>query len=267
MSEQEHRDAWAALGVRADVPHPARVYNYLLGGEDNFAADREAAEMSLRYQPEIRDSALGNRRFLRRAVRVMGDAGIRQFLDVGCGLPSSPNTHELVPGARVAYVDLDPVATARARELLADDELTLVVDADLRHTAAVLTAAAELLDFSRPTGLLLVACLHNIPDADDPAGIVARYLPALAPGSYLAISHVTSEFAPGPMSAITEQYAQRGVTFVGRSREAIAGMFNGCDLLDPGVAQISRWRPDAADPDPAPERVWGYAGVARLRPS
>src|SRR5579863_366522 len=109
MSEQEHRDAWAALGVREDVPHPARVYNYLLGGTDNFAADREAAEMSLRFQPEIRDSARGNRRFLRRAVRVMGDAGIRQFLDVGCGLPSSPNTHELVPGARVAYVDLDPV--------------------------------------------------------------------------------------------------------------------------------------------------------------
>jgi SAM-dependent methyltransferase len=271
MSEQEQRDAWLALGARTDIPHPARVYNYLLGGTDHFPADREAAEMSLRLTPEMRDSALANRAFLARAVGTLRDLGVRQFLDVGCGLPASPNTHEVGRAgglhARVCYVDVDPVATARARALLAEDPATAVVEADLREVGTVLHAAGKVLDFGQPVGLLFVACLHNIADADDPAGIVGRYLTALAPGSYLVISHVTDEFAPDRMHATTEQYAQRGATFIGRSKAAIGAMFNDRHLLDPGVARISYWRPEGGVPAPNADQVWGFAGVARVLPA
>jgi S-adenosyl methyltransferase len=203
QDEQERRDRWKALGIRTDSPYPARVYDYLLGGKDNFAADREMAELSLRVMPEVRDSARANRRFLIRAVRF------------------------------------------------------------LRDVDHVLAAAGELLDFGKPVGLLFVASLHNIPDADDPAGIVARYLTALAPGSYLAISHVTDEFAPERMHAVTAEYQRRGTTFIGRGKAAIRRMFNGRELVDPGLVVMSHWRPDDSRPDYDPDRVWGYCGVAR----
>jgi SAM-dependent methyltransferase len=265
---QEKQDAWTSLGVRTDIPHPARVYNYLLGGKDNFAADRDAAEMSLALLPEVRDSALGNRRFLGRAVAFLRDQGIRQFLDIGTGLPISPNTHEIAqqghPDARVVYVDNDPVVFMRAEVLMADDKTISVIRADLRDTDTVLATAGKHLDLTRPVALMFVASLHNIPDADDPAGLVARYLAALAPGSYLVISHVTDEFAPEQMHAVTEQYAQRDAVFIGRSRDAITAMFNGRKLLDPGVVQISYWRPHEGQPEHNANRVWGFAGVAQL---
>jgi hypothetical protein len=271
MAEADARealDSWTALGVRTDVPHPARVYNYLLGGHDNFAADRDAAEISLRLLPEIRDSARGNRSFLARAVRFLRDAGIRQFLDIGTGLPISPNTHEIAkdgyPDARVVYVDVDPVVHLRATTLLAGRQSVAAILADMRDVDATLAAAGQTLDLSRPVGLMFVASLHNIPDSGDPAGLVARYLAALAPGSHLVISHVTDEFAPDQMHAVTAQYAERGVVFVGRSREAITEMFNGREVLDPGVVRLSYWRPDGGQPEPGADQVWGYAGVARL---
>jgi hypothetical protein len=271
MAEDDARealDSWASLGVRTDIPHPARVYNYLLGGRDNFAADRDAAEISLRLLPEIGDSARGNRGFLARAVRFLRDAGIRQFLDIGTGLPISPNTHEIArdgcPDARVVYADVDPVVHLRATTVLADNPAVTAILGDMRDVDSTLAAAARTLDLSRPVGLMFVASLHNIPDADDPAGLVARYLAALAPGSYLVISHVTDEFAPEKMHAVTDQYAERGVVFVGRSREAITMMFNGREILDPGVVQLSYWRPEAGRPEPGADRVWGYAGVARV---
>jgi SAM-dependent methyltransferase len=182
-------------------------------------------------------------------------------------LPTSPNTYEIAqaghPDARVVYVDNDPVVFLHAESLMADNQTTTVVRADLRNVEEVLAATGKLLDFTKPVGLLFLACLHNIPDHDDPAGIVARYLAALAPGSYLVISHVTDELDPG-MHAITAEYANRGTVFVGRSKEDIERMFNGAELIDPGVVIFSYWRPDSSQPDFNADQVWGYGGVARV---
>jgi hypothetical protein len=266
LDEQALHESWVAMGIRTDMPHPARVYNYLLGGKDHFAADREAAEMSLSVMPEIRDSARGNRRFLARAVRFLsGEARIRQFLDIGTGLPASPNTHELAgPKSQVVYVDNDPVVFMRARELMAGHKSAVSVAADMRDVDEVLSTAGKVLDFSQPVGLLFVASLHNIPDTDDPPGLVARYLAPLPPGSHVVISHVTGDFAPAQMAEVTASYAARGVTFVGRTREQITQLFNGREIVSPGVVQLPYWRPDDADPDSNPDRIAAYAGVARV---
>jgi hypothetical protein len=271
MAEQEERerlDRWKTLGIRTDIAHPARVYNYLLGGKDNFAVDREAAKASLRVMPEIADSARGNRKFLGRVVQFLRDSGIRQFLDIGTGLPVSPNTPEIAqnchPDARVVYVDNDPVVFLHAESLMADNNTTTVVRADMRDVDEVLAAAMKHLDFAQPVALLFIASLHNIPDQDDPAGLVARYLDTLAPGSYLTISHVTGDFAPAKQDAVTAESGKRGATFVGRTKDTIGLMFNGNELVEPGLVQISYWRPDGGEPDPNADRVWGYCGVARI---
>jgi hypothetical protein len=249
-------------------PHPARVHDYLLGGKDNFAVDREAAEVSLAISPEIRPSARANRQFLVRAVRFLSDQGIRQFLDIETGLPTSPTTFEVAQAghrdARVVGVDNDPVVIGHAESLMAGNQSTTAVLADLRNVDEVLAAAGKLLDFTRPVGLLFVACLHNIPDHDDQAGIVARYLTALGPGSYLVISHVTDELDPDRMHAIPAEYAKRGAVFVGRSKAAIQRMFNGAELVDPGLGLSSYWRPDGGQQDYDRGHVWGYSGVAEL---
>ena len=267
QDDQERHDRWKAMGIRTDIPHPARVYDYLLGGKDNFAVDREAAEMSLKISPEIRHSARANRQFLVRAVRFLRDNGIRQFLDIGTGLPTSPNTYEVAqaghPDARVVYVDNDPVVFLHAESLMADNQTTTVVRADLRNVDEVLAATGKLLDLTKPVGLLFLACLHNIPDHDDPAGIVARYLTALAPGSYLVISHVTDELDPDRMHAITAEYAKRGTVFIGRSKETIQRMFNDTELVDPGVVLFSYWRPDRGHLDHNADQV---LGLRRRRP-
>jgi SAM-dependent methyltransferase len=234
-------------------------------GNDNFAADREAADLSLAVMPEVRDSARGNRLFLERAVKFLRDVGLRQFLDIGTGLPVTPNTHEIAGDeARVVYVDNDPVVFTRASALMADNKSVVSVAADLRDVEEVLAAAGKLLDFTQPVALLFIASLHNIPDADDPAGIVRNYLAALAPGSYVVISHVTGDFAPEQMAQVTASYAERGAVFIGRTRAQVAAMFNGLELVDPGVVQISHWRPDGGTLPPNAERVWGYAGVAQV---
>ena len=248
--------------------HPARVYDYWLGGKDNSAADRAAAEQVLRVMPEIVDTVRGNRRFLARAVRFLRDAGITQFLDVGSGLPSSPNVHEIAQaggtGARVVYVDHDPLVCSHTEALTAGNDAIAVVLADLRDTAAVLSGAAWLIDFTRPAGLLFAGCLHHIPDSSDPAGTVARYLAALAPGSYLVISHATGEFSPQKMRANAEVADSSGTMLIPRGMDAIMRMFNGRELVDPGLVLVSRWRPEGGDPGPDAERAWAYAGVAAL---
>jgi SAM-dependent methyltransferase len=265
QGEKARHDSWVEIGVRTDMPHPARIYNYLLGGKDHFAADRAAADMTAAAMPQVRDSARGNRLFQARAVAFLRDAGIRQFLDVGTGLPASPNTHETAgQGSRVAYVDNDPVVFTRARALMADNESVVSIAADLRDVDEVLAQAGKLLDFAQPVGLLFVASLHNLVDADDPAGIVRRYLAALAPGSYVAISHVTGDFAPEQMAQVTAALAERGSVFIGRTRAQVTEMFNGRELVDPGVVQLSYWRPDNGVPAENADSVWGYAGVARV---
>ena len=269
MAEPEdHLQSWQALGLRTDIPHPARVYDYMLGGRDNFAADREMAERGLQLVPEMRDSSRGNRDFLIRAVGFARDAGIRQFLDIGTGLPISPNTHEIAqfghPGARVVYVDNDPVVFMRAEALLADDETVAVVRADLRDVDAVLADAGRLLDFAKPVALMFVAVLHCIEGCDDAVAIAARYLAALAPGSYLVLSHSTDEFAPERTHQASAEAARRGATWVPRGKDDILRMFNGRDLVDPGLVLVSRWRPDRDVPAHIADRAWSYGGVARV---
>ena len=265
--EREAQERWIALGVRTDIPHPARVYDYMLGGKDHFAADREMAQVGLKHMPEMRVSSRENRAFLVRAVRFLREAGIRQFLDIGTGLPTSPNTHEVAtedtPDARVVYVDNDPVVFRHAQALMADEKNVGAVPADLRDVDDVLAQAGKLLDFSKPVGLLFVAVLHNVKDADDPAGIAARYMAALAPGSYVVISHSTDEFAPERTHAASAAATERGATWLPRPKDEIARMFNGRDLLEPGLVLVSRWRPDA-EPGPDAGQAWTYCGVAPL---
>jgi hypothetical protein len=263
---QEQRDSWAALGIRTDIPHPARVYDYILGGKDNFAADRTTAERSLELVPEMLDSSRANRDFLVRAVRFLRDACIRQFLDIGTGLPTSPNTHETAqdghPDARVVYVDNDPVVFLRAEALMANNATTAVVRADLRDVDEVLAKAGELLDFTKPVALMFVAVLHCIEDADEATAIAARYLAALAPGSYLVLSHSTDEFAPDRTHQASAEAKQRGAIWIPRGKDDILRMFNGRELVDPGLVLVSYWRPDGGVPVPNADRAWAYGGVA-----
>jgi SAM-dependent methyltransferase len=225
------------------------------------------AEVGLKLMPEMRISSLENRGFLVRAVRLLRDAGIRQFLDVGAGLPTSPNTHEVAreghPDARVVYVDNDPIVFRHAEAQTSDNKNIAVVPADLRDVDEVLARAGDLLNFGQPVGLLFIAVLHNLVDADDPSGIAARYLAALAPGSYVVISHSTDEFAPERTHAASKAAAERGATWLPRSKDAIARMFNGRTPVDPGLVLVSQWRPDS-DPGPDADRAWTYCGVAHV---
>jgi SAM-dependent methyltransferase len=264
MSQPESQE-WE---LRADRPHPARVYDYWLGGKDNFAADRDAAEWALREIPEWRDYARCNRQFLVRVVRFLCEAGIRQFLDIGSGLPASPNVHEVAracaPDTRVVYVDNDPMAFLHAEALMATDPMTSVVRADLRDPETVLRGAAKLLDFTEPVALLFLATLHHVADDDDPAAAVACYLPALVPGGYLVITHCTDEFAPEKVRATTAEARSRGAVFRPRGKDAILAMFHGRELLEPGLVLVSYWRPEGGIPCANADRAWAYAGAALL---
>jgi SAM-dependent methyltransferase len=254
--------------IRTDVAHPARVYDYWLGGKDNFAADRAAGEQVLKAMPEILDTVRGNRRFMTRAVGFLRDTGIRQFLDIGSGLPSSPNVHEIAqaghPDARVVYVDHDPVVVSHASALMVKNDATTVFRADLRDVDEILAQAGEVLDLGQPVALMFVGCLHHIVDSDDPAAIVGRYLQALAPGSYLVISHATDERSAEKMQVNAEVADSSGTVLIPRGREAILRMFNGRALVDPGLVLVSYWRPEDGDPGPNADRAWVYGGVAAV---
>jgi len=265
------RPTWAPEGVRLDQPSAARVYDYLLGGSHNSAADRHVAWQILEAMPDARDAARVNRAFLRRAVRFLVDAGIRQFLDLGAGIPTAGNVHEiaqgLAPDARVVYVDVDPVAVAHGRVLLAGNDRAAVVQADMREPDRVLASrqVGRLLDLDAPVGLLMVAILHVIPDPDDPAGLVARYRDTVAAGSYLTISHATADSRPevmGKLQAITRRIPTTRAS--PRSHERIGTFFAGFELVDPGLVWVPQWRPDPDDePNPQPERTVTYGGVGR----
>jgi hypothetical protein len=250
------------------VPHNARVYNYLLGGKDNFAADREAGERFIAAFPNVVHSVRANRAFLARAVRFLAaDAGIRQFLDIGTGVPTADNTHEVAqrfaPGSRVVYVDNDPVVLSHAQALLTSSRegACAYIDADLREPGKILAAAADTLDFARPVAVMLVAVLQLTGDADDPAGIVARLMAACAPGSFLVISHPASDLDAG-LDAATRQFNQSGgERATNRDRAAVTRLFDGCELVEPGVVRVTEWRPASELEAAHPAAVW--AGVAR----
>jgi SAM-dependent methyltransferase len=255
--------------LRTDIPHPARVYDYWLGGKDNFAADRASAEAALRNVPEFLDYAVGNRKFLVRATRYLAaGAGIRQFLDIGAGFPTSPNVHEVAAeaaeGSRVVYVDNDPMVYSHAQGLLAKAPGATAVLADLRDPDAVLRAAGEWLDLDEPVGLMFVACLHHVRDHEDPAGIVAHYLEKLAPGSYLVLSHFTSDMNPERMHVASVSAERAGLIFVPRGRDEILKLFNGKPLTDPGLVLVSYWRPSIGVAGPNADRAWAYGAVATL---
>jgi len=259
-------------GVDSERSSVARLYDWLLGGRHNFAADRELGRRLIAAEPNARMIVRENRDFLGRAVRYLLSRGITQFLDLGSGIPTQENVHQiaqrLAPGARVVYVDYDPSAVAHSRRLLAGNPDAGVVLADMRDSAAVLghPVTRALLDFDRPIGLLMVSVLHFIPSTDDPFAMVARYRDAVAPGSYLTISHATHEASPGAAADVERLYASTARTSAyTRSHAEITRFFAGSDLVEPGVVYLPLWHPRSPEPPEHPERAWFYAGIGRLR--
>jgi hypothetical protein len=252
------------------VAHQARMYDYVLGGKDNYAADRAAMDAALEVWPDMAFGARANRAFLGRAVRYLAaDAGIRQFLDIGTGIPTAGNTHEVAqaaaPESRVVYVDYDPVVLAHARALLNSNETgaTEYIDADLRDTDKILAQAAGLLDFSRPVAVTLLSVLHAIPDADDPWAIVATVMDAVPSGSYLAISTSAGDLlGPDALRRLQDTWkssVQQQLTF--RDREQVARFFVGTDLVEPGLVPVDEWRAEPGTASEGNSAMW--AGVGR----
>jgi hypothetical protein len=252
--------------------HQARMYDYLLGGKDWYPADQAAADAWIKLDPESMFTLRQNRAFLGRAVRYLaGEAGIRQFLDIGTGIPTAGNVHEIAqgiePASRVVYVDYDPVVLAHARALLTSNEAgaTDYIDADFRDTETILAQAAKLLDFAQPVAITMVALLHAIPDADDPHALVARLLGAVPSGSYLALTHLASDLlepqAKKDMENIAKQSMRQQIQF--RDREQVARFFDGTDLVDPGLVRVEQWRPDGTADDGHKSYLW--SAVARKR--
>jgi hypothetical protein len=251
------------------VAHQARIYDHWLGGKDNYAADREAAERAIQAYPAVATGARANRQFLARAVRHLASQGIRQFLDLGTGIPSASNTHEVAqqvaPESRVVYVDYDPVVLAHARALLASGPAGQVdyLDADLRDTGPILERAAATLDFSQPVGIMLMAILHAIDD-EDPAGIVRRLVDAVPSGSYVTLSHPASDIDPEKIAAATARLNELSHQhFTLRTNAEVARLFGGLEILEPGVVRVEDWRPDPDLDRRFVSAMWGGVAVKR----
>jgi hypothetical protein len=250
------------------IAHPARVYDYLLGGKDNYEADRAAAEQAIAGSPGVLPGVRANRAFLRRAVEYLaGEAGIRQFLDIGTGLPTADNTHEvaqsIAPDSRVVYVDNDPIVLAHARALLntTPEGATAYVEADAGDTARIAEAAARTLDFSKPVAVMILFVMHYISDSADPHQIVARLMAAMPPGSYLTLSATTRDIDTARATESVRRFNAQPVAarMHLRTREQIAGYFDGLDFVEPGLVPLPQWRAEA---DPA-QVIAAYAGMAR----
>lgn len=270
-------DSWRIVPREIDVTvaHPARRYDYWLGGKDNFPADRASGDTIAESFPNIRTAVLENRRFLRRAVRFLtGEAGIDQYLDIGTGIPSADNTHEVAqrlrPESRVVYVDNDPVVLAHARALLTSEGgagVTAYIDADVRDPAAILgdPAFTETLDLGRPVALMMIAVMHFITDEHAPYEIVRSLTGALPSGSYLAMTHVTNDFYPPETLRSFDFDPSKHGDFRMRNREEFARFFSGLDLIDPGIVTVGDWRAqDEPGPRPTAEETAVYAAVGRI---
>jgi O-methyltransferase involved in polyketide biosynthesis len=258
------------LSFNITIAHPARVYDYWLGGKDNYEADREAAEEVIKAIPSIRTAVRANRAFLRRAVEYLaGEAGIRQFLDIGTGLPTAENTHEvaqgIAPESRIVYVDNDPIVLAHARALLTSspEGATTYVQADARNPSAVLPAAGKLLDFSQPVAVMVLCVMQYIPDSDQPHEIISQLMDAMPPGSYLAMSDTTRDIDTDRVTDATDRFNARRVAaqFTPRTRQEIAGFFDGLDLVDPGLVPVTQWRALAS-----PRQVQSVVGCVGRKP-
>jgi S-adenosyl methyltransferase len=259
----------APSSLDTSVPHIARVYDYWLGGKDNFAVDREAAERVIAAYPGILRDVRAQRAFLANAVGYLaGVAGIRQFLDIGTGIPTANNTHEVAqdvaPDCRVVYVDNDPMVLAHARALLVGVTApTAYVDADLRDTGKIMAEAARLLDFSKPVAVMLISVLHLIPDEDDPHAIVTRLMEAVPSGSWLALSHPARDVHPQQVTEAASRFNQLGPAKATlRTQAEILRFFGGLELLEPGLVQVNQWRPGLAAAGHNQEAA-GYCGLAR----
>jgi S-adenosyl methyltransferase len=263
--------SWVPPGVDTKRANVARVYDYWLGGSHNFLADQDVARAIVAIEPNSREGVRANRAFLGRAVRFLAASGIRQFLDIGSGIPTEGNVHEVAqqasPGAHVVYVDTDQVAVAHSRAILAGNADTAVIEADLREPQKILHngPVRGLIDFAQPTGLLLSMVLHFISDAEDPWQTVASLRDALAPGSYLVVGHLTNESKPTVAQATEKVYNRSVSTNVHvRSRADIQRFFDGFDLVQPGLVYIPEWRPDSPQDVPEdPSKFWGLVGVGR----
>ena len=276
-------DGWDFRGIDPDgvppqidtsVAHSARIYDYILGGKDNFEADRKAAAGAIAANPTMASGMRENRAVMRRAAAYLAQAGIRQFLDIGTGLPTSPNVHEIAqaaePSSRVVYVDNDPIVLVHARALLRSTPAgkCAYIDADVRDPDSILSSSRlrETLDLTQPVALMLFGILHFLPDEADPYGIVAKLLGALAPGSYLAIQHPTADFYP-PGVGGQAAYRAAGIAFQYRTRDQFARFLDGLELVEPGITPMAEWHAeDEPQPRPAPAEAGAYVAVGR-RPS
>jgi trans-aconitate methyltransferase len=276
MSEAS-REGGPAAGQRAgggpvldtSTAHPARVYDYWLGGKDNFAADREAGEQALKSYPQLAEAVRSNRAFLARAVGFLtGPTGVRQFLDIGTGIPSADNTHEVAqreaPDSRIVYVDNDPIVLLHAQTLLRSTAAGACdyIQADLRDPARILSEAGRTLDFGQPVALMLLAILQFIPDDADPWGLVAQLMAPLPPGSYLVVSHPTDDFNPNRQGESIQRYNERVAEQATlRGHDETVRFFAGLELVEPGVVAVAKWRPHSDVEAGRPSSMW--CGVAR----
>lgn len=268
------RPAWVPSGVDIERPASARIYDALLGGSHNFQADREVAARAMAHMPELPGVLRQGRALLRRMVRyLVVEAGVRQFLDIGSGIPAVGAVHEIAypvdPGCRVAYVDIDPVAVTHARAILDGNQAATAVLGDLRDPQRILAnpEVRRVLDFDRPVAVLLLAVLHFIPDSDDPAGIVSTLREAVVPGSHLAIGHASADGRPPTgMGRAQDEYARSDNTVIMRSAAELDRLFAGWELVPPGLVRAPLWRPDDEQPpDDAARDFPGYGGVGRRR--
>ncbi|MFC9842277.1 SAM-dependent methyltransferase [Streptomyces sp. NPDC060223] len=266
------RPAWAPRSIDISVPSVSRIYDYYLGGSHNFEVDREAARKAMGFMPGLPKIMQANRAFMRRAVRFATGEGITQFLDIGSGIPTFGNVHEIAqesrPGAHVVYVDNDPVAVAHSQAVLEGNENADVLAADLLKPREILASSQvqRLIDLNRPVALLLVAILHFVEDADDPYGAVAELRDALAPGSLLVVTHASYEGIPLPQEqaeGTVDVYKNIRNPLIMRSREDVARFFEGYDMVEPGLVPMPKWRPDTAPEDEDAFSFSGFAGVGR----
>ncbi|MEV1287887.1 SAM-dependent methyltransferase [Micromonospora sp. NPDC049679] len=265
------RPDWAPESIDIERPSVARMYDYYLGGSHNFAVDRAAAQAMIAAVPEAPLMAQANRAFLRRAVQFLIDSGVRQFLDIGSGIPTVGNVHEIAqqaaPDARVVYIDVDPVAVAHSRQILAGNERATVLQEDLRNPARILDRpdVRKLLDFDKPIAVMIVAVLHFVPDSDDPSGIIATLRDALAPGSYLVLSQASDDGRRADERQEAEHVYQRTDNPLNvRSRAELTRLFDGFELIEPGLVWVPQWRPDSPESAEDAERAVFIGGVGRL---
>ncbi|MFD0363426.1 SAM-dependent methyltransferase [Nocardia sp. GCM10030253] len=280
QDSQDQATAGLPTKIDTSVAHEARVYDYWLGGKDNYPADRALGDAIASHIPAIRSMARANRAFLGRAVRyLVGEAGISQFLDIGTGIPTAGNTHEVAqhldPAARVVYVDNDPIVLAHARALMSSTQegRTAFIHADLHDPRSILSQSTltSTLDFDRPVAIMLVAIMMYFRDSDDPHGVIDTMLDAIPSGSYLVITHPTADFDDRAMARVVSSAEQAGITFNPRSGAETTGLFAGTELVEPGVVPVVTWRPELTDKlsmgsvqaSVDPESAWYWAGIGR----